>query len=262
MIAPLATPHLTAIAFDNRGSPGIGDEGIGSLASSGALARIQRLSLRNNGITDAGAPALAQLAALSHLDLDGNGLTATGIRALAGSPHMANLRTLQLYRNRLGVDGAEAIARSHALSGLRRLGVYATGVRDKGVAALAGALTRLESLDAGKISIRDAGMTAISNLRGLADLDLYKSSIGDRGVRTLAESSDRTRLTTLRLMSNQIGDPGRAGPRGLALPRQHRADLVARQRDLGRRARGARGSLRRCLVDVSAWISRAKRRKL
>jgi uncharacterized protein (TIGR02996 family) len=62
-----------------------------------------------------GARALAgspHLTNLRHLILESNRIGPEGARALAASPHLANLRSLDLRDNEIGAEGAQALAAS------------------------------------------------------------------------------------------------------------------------------------------------------
>jgi uncharacterized protein (TIGR02996 family) len=84
----------------------IGDEGVARLAASGVLEHLQVLSLRSNGITDAGASLLG---------------------LLAGSDRLKRLRVLDLRYNRIGQEGLLAVANSPLLRQLTHLKLYQQG---------------------------------------------------------------------------------------------------------------------------------------
>jgi Ran GTPase-activating protein (RanGAP) involved in mRNA processing and transport len=69
-----------------------------------------------------GARALADTPALrtvESLDLEGNFLGDAGLAALATSPNLTRLQVLSLRENRIGDDGVTALARSPLMSTLR-----------------------------------------------------------------------------------------------------------------------------------------------
>jgi hypothetical protein len=74
---------------------------------------------------DAGVEALAAspyLASLTTLDLSSIEIGDAGVQALAASPHLANLTELRLYNNRIGEAGARALAASPHLKGVDIVG--------------------------------------------------------------------------------------------------------------------------------------------
>src|SRR5262249_27744881 len=68
--------------------------------------------------------------------LRGNQIGDTGATALARSPFLHRLTSLDLSRNQLGDDGARALADSPGLSRLEELTVYDNQLTDAGVLAL------------------------------------------------------------------------------------------------------------------------------
>ena len=98
----------------NLTNSGLGDEGVIVLCDNLA-AGVRRLWLDGNGITDAGAAAVARLVDrhrdLAFLSLDRNAVGDAGACELAAAlgRHRA-VREVQLCANRIGVAGAEALA--------------------------------------------------------------------------------------------------------------------------------------------------------
>ena len=85
-----------------------------------------RLDLSPHGIClwTEGARALAAspyLARLTSLELKSNRIGAEGARALAESPHLAHLTSLHLEDNNIGTEGARALAASPYLARLTSL---------------------------------------------------------------------------------------------------------------------------------------------
>src|SRR5262249_29804065 len=104
---------------------------------------------------DAGLAALAGspgLPRLSTLDVSDNRIGPGGVAGLAASPLVARLETLVLRRNPVGPDGARALAASEPLSErgrLTALDLGACGIGDVGVASIAAApwAARLQRLN-------------------------------------------------------------------------------------------------------------------
>ena len=110
------------------------------------------------------------------------------VRALAASPHLAQLQHLDLSSNYIGDQGVEALAASAHL-------------------------TRLQYLDLADNHIGSGGARALAaspNLASLRHLDLYGNRIGDEGARALASSPHLASLQHLNLHSNGIEDEGAA----------------------------------------------------
>jgi uncharacterized protein (TIGR02996 family) len=106
----------------------LGDTGTAALVGSPVFARMVEqngaIDLRRLEMGPAGARALADSPALENvesLDLEGNFLGDAGLAALAASPHLTHLRVLSLRENRIGDNGARALARSPLMKTLRVL---------------------------------------------------------------------------------------------------------------------------------------------
>jgi hypothetical protein len=110
-----------------------------------------RLAAANQGAESVRALAHSPLmASLTSLDLTSNSrIGPEGVQILAAAPGAAGLTTLELAYCRVGDEGAEAIAASPHLSGLRRLNLRANGITDRGARALLDSphLARLAQLE-------------------------------------------------------------------------------------------------------------------
>lgn len=96
-----ASPHLVEVTTLLLWSNHVGDDGVRALATA-SLPRLARLDLSGNGVTDAGALALADSTFLSRLrlaDLSGNQITDPGALALIGSPHVSPQAMIELSKN-------------------------------------------------------------------------------------------------------------------------------------------------------------------
>jgi uncharacterized protein (TIGR02996 family) len=175
---------------------------VSELVRSPHLRRVTELILRYAYLEDEGAVTLAaasELAGLTALDLYGWGLSPAGVRALAASPHLANLTDLVLGCNeQLGDAGAEALVGPDTrLSRPTRLHLSFAGISDAGAATLA----------------------ASSALAGLRALDLSYNAIGAAGARALIDSPHLRSLTHLGLRGNPIARRTRQTLAGLAAGR-------------------------------------------
>lgn len=113
--AILTSPYLTDLTELHLGSNQLTTPGIEDLAAWPGLARLRVLNLYNN-------PAIGE----------------AGVRALAGSPHVRNLRELDLAHCNLDVEAAEVLIASPYLDRLRyllvggnRLGAKAGALRER-----------------------------------------------------------------------------------------------------------------------------------
>jgi uncharacterized protein (TIGR02996 family) len=165
-----------------------------------------------------GDPALRALAASPHLakvrslELHYFRLDAQRLAVLVASPHLGGLRALQLDGCRIGPDGARLLAGSPNLAGLTALRLRHGDVGPAGAAAFAGSphLARLEALDLTLNGIADEGLTALAgspHLANLTDLRVQSNHIGRDGVEALA-AARHWRLTRLSLGTNPIGVEG------------------------------------------------------
>ena len=146
-IIAFARSGLDLRAVFVRGAP-LGDDGLGALAGSPALASVRTLGVERCGLTD------------------------QGVRWLAQSPHVNGLRELYLCNregletgplNQIGDAGAVALAASPSLGQLETLDLWNTGVGDAGLEALVASahLPRLSSLTAWKTCLTREGLSRV-----------------------------------------------------------------------------------------------------
>ena len=129
------------------------------------------------------------------------------ILAVAASPRLRNLATLDLCDNRIGREGALALAASEHLQQLTRLDLSWNHIGDAGVLALAASphLANLTRLDLAGNDIGPVGALALAAspyLQHLSELDLNLNHIGDAAAQALAESPCLPSLTMLNLRGN------------------------------------------------------------
>jgi uncharacterized protein (TIGR02996 family) len=194
-----------------------------AIANAEHLAGLKKLHLTINNFDDdaiqhlVGSPILANL---EELDLSENEkMGEMSARALASSPHLGALRTLELRNNRLGPVGAEAVAGSERLANLQKL---VLSNNDIGIARLQtisrnAGFFRVPILDLSENKLDAAGLQVILNrnlhpigpqANRLRDLNLRSNPLGDDGMRVLAACRLLENLRTLRLVNCQIGDEG------------------------------------------------------
>jgi len=151
------------------------------LAASPYLGRLDALDLRVNYNLWRGYP-VGFLGSVTLAEMN-DVIELFDLQALLASPHLTNLRSLNLDNLRLGSAAARAVAAAPNLAGLRRLDLDANQIGDEGVTVLA----------------------RCPYLRRLKVLSLGYNGITARGVETLAASPHLGRLRCLSLRDNGIG---------------------------------------------------------
>jgi uncharacterized protein (TIGR02996 family) len=158
--------------------------------------------------------AEGELGGLRELVLFQCGLGDEAAEALADSPGLKNLRTLELETSRITGAGASALLSSRHLCQLTVLNLNENRVRRLNPALLADARNRsLRALHLGHGPKSAADMTALAAcpaMRGLIWLDLSPNAANDRAIQALTEATGWTRLAVLYLQNNRIGDNGAA----------------------------------------------------
>jgi uncharacterized protein (TIGR02996 family) len=171
----------------------------------------------------AAVPRLSRLRVL-HLrgHSDRGGMGPAGARALAASPHLADLNALHLDYQDIGDEGAHALAGSPYLSRLTTLSLVHTGVGDPGVRAVVQSptLAGLEVLDLDQNRLGDDALCALAGWPALARHKALKLScrrrygepfgvwVGPAGVAALAASPHAANLRELSLEGHAVGDAG------------------------------------------------------
>jgi uncharacterized protein (TIGR02996 family) len=135
----------------------------------------------------------------------------TGARALATSPHLANVERLDLDSNRITTAGVHSIATGAWR--LRELVLSHNAIDPAALADVLGgpALAELEvlALAGTKFGARDiATLVSSPSLAKLRDLDLEKCQLGAPGIAALCDALALPALRRLRLERNSLGDAG------------------------------------------------------
>jgi uncharacterized protein (TIGR02996 family) len=189
----------------------IGPPGIAALLRSPNLAGVEELKISFNGPSDDG-PGDAGLAALASsptvrrlrsLDLAESLVTAEGARHLAGAAHLATLRTLDLHDNPVGPAGARHLAASPHLAGLRWLSLAQAGIDDEALQALASSpylRPRVLLLARSALDREDNG----------DEVPPSRNAVGPAGLAALAASPLVAGLEELDLSYNAVGEAGLA----------------------------------------------------
>jgi uncharacterized protein (TIGR02996 family) len=184
-------------------------KGAGRLAGLPFLANLTALSVSGSLGPEGtrsllGSPHLTQL---RELDLGSAGVGAAGTRALASWPGLARLTALSLSGNSVGDAGARALAESPHLARLAALKLAANQITQAGARALAASphLAGLRRLDLGNNYLLDAGVAALAgspHLANLTHLSLWFTAVGSSGAAALARSPHLGNLVELDLTAN------------------------------------------------------------
>ncbi len=166
-----------------------------------AIAPLRRLNLWRAGPQVpalARLPYLAGVEALEFSDPWDNLVRADGMAALAASPYLARLASLNLSRNDIADAGAAALADAPWLAGVRALNLVENGLSDAGAEALAASprVSGLHALELGRNWITDRGLRALAgspHLANLRVLGLDRNFIGPSADAVLAASPNLTR---------------------------------------------------------------------
>jgi uncharacterized protein (TIGR02996 family) len=167
-------PRLRALNLQNTGLAG--DDYDTLAAAAGGLPRLERLVLSGNYVGDAGCERLAgarSLAGLRELVMRcdmiafSDAIHAAGAAALAESPHLTDLRSLDLAGHHIGDAGLRALAHSPNAAALEVLDVSQNDVGevgDSGVEALTESphLGRLRRLDLTRNRLGRLGAAALA----------------------------------------------------------------------------------------------------
>jgi uncharacterized protein (TIGR02996 family) len=132
----------------------------------------------------------------------------------AGSPHLANLRALDLgfTDTQVGPAGATALARARTLTGLEDLNLFNHAVYDEGAEVLfrSRRLATLTALNLGNNGLTDETALALYEVSALKlrCLELMSNHLTGRGVGALADAAHLAGLERLSLHNNPIGSSG------------------------------------------------------
>lgn len=204
LVQPCLASGLTSLNLSNAN---IGYAGTKAIANSPTLLNLTSLSLRHNKIWDEEAIAIAKsptLTKLRFLDLGNDGKWCRMIDTPGYNPWSRHLTGLSMYTEVYGIGekGAKAIANSPTLTNLTSLNLEHNTIWDGGAIAIANSptLLNLTSLNLSHANIGNAGAMAIAksqNLASLTSLNLAHNQIGDEGIMAILESPFLTNLKSL-----------------------------------------------------------------
>jgi Ran GTPase-activating protein (RanGAP) involved in mRNA processing and transport len=187
----------------------LGEEVWAALAQSSALPKLQGLRLVDARLGPRGVEALADapwLEGLRGLALGQNQLGTAGVKRLAALPFGA-LRSLELPREMIA-GAARALAESPSLSTLVSLDLLGNSVGSQAIEALGKAPWRLRHLNLDLNDIGVAGARSLARcaeLSSLRALHLMSNQLGAPGLRALCESEPLAGLRDLDLSLNHLG---------------------------------------------------------
>ncbi len=193
------------------------EDDVRRLAASDLLGRVSDLTVSFKRIGNRGALILADsphLKQLRGIDLTDSGIDEVGALAVLNSLAGGRTTTVSFNMNPLRSRGARAIAECPAVAGLTELHLMSAGIGAAGAEALAASprLGRLADLSLGSNPLGDDGVIALAASDTLRPewLDLDDTRLGDRGVAVLAGRPILERVTVLLMGNNRIGPRGAA----------------------------------------------------
>jgi uncharacterized protein (TIGR02996 family) len=181
------------------------------------LAHVRRLNLRYS--YNLGNESVATLLASPHvanlrsLDLSHVHLQEGGAEGIVGSGAPRHLTELSLEGNRLGPADAAMLAAAPHLGGLTSLNLRSNHIGAEGVRALVASLhlVHLAALHLGNNAIGPEGLAALTSAPGLGALtalDLSGNAIRSEELQVLLAWPGLERITSLSLFGNSLGDSG------------------------------------------------------
>jgi hypothetical protein len=216
------SPHLARVRTLVIGSPTFDAAGMRSLADTALLGTVESLHLTAADNMDSVAVALAEASnARSIRDLSfrvegmapPKPLTSAGLTALAGSPHLSAVRSLDLYLNAVDAAGVKVLAKSEFLARLERLVLTHNPLGAASAKALAASphLGNLTDLRLGFCKLgatSSAALLASPRLGKLEVLNLTENGVEDPAVRSLLAGAAFASLRVLGLGFNKLTDAG------------------------------------------------------
>ncbi|MEZ6056956.1 MAG: hypothetical protein R3C01_09645 [Planctomycetaceae bacterium] len=226
----------------NMGVNEIGIDGIGALASSRNLGKLETLTCWDSEFGDEGLEVIGNAAgfpSLRSLGCGYNQLTAAGARSLFSGPVGRQLTSVALHSSDFGkgiglpldqlkesplrhlhmnfchltADGFGELMASEAFPDLRSLSLKRNSI-SSGFGRVFDRSRPIRKIDAGGNGIDDTALAAALSQEGASSLewiDLSNNELTDRGVRELAGCSRMAKLEVLHLTGNPISDEaGRA----------------------------------------------------
>ncbi|XP_062895928.1 NACHT, LRR and PYD domains-containing protein 12-like isoform X2 [Mobula hypostoma] len=210
---------LTELSLnDNK----LGDSGVKlvSAALRKPECKIQKLWLRNVGLTDSGAKdldsALRTNPSLTELNLSGNKLGDSGVKLVSEALRNSECKIQKLWLQNVGLtdSGAKDLVSTLSTSpSLMELNLNDNELRDSGVKLVSAAL-RDSNCEIQKLWLRDVGLTdsgagdlvsALSTNRSLTELNLGANKLGDSGVKLVSAALRKSECKIQKLWLYDVG---------------------------------------------------------
>lgn len=196
-LASLSTWKSPVVNFDLRGCS-VGNDGLIALTKLKTLKAI-RLNESAEDVDDDGVVALAALPKLKVLALDGLWIGDDSVAAFANSK---TLEELYLKSTNISDDALKVLGK---IPSLKKLRLATNGITDEGLPFLSD-LPNLVELDLSEnSSLSNSGMEALSSIKTLQKLNLWRLPIGDSGILRLQSLRN---LVWLNLDNTQLSNAG------------------------------------------------------
>ncbi|XP_059817820.1 NACHT, LRR and PYD domains-containing protein 3-like isoform X3 [Hypanus sabinus] len=225
LVSALSTnPSLTELNLSNNK---LGDSGVKlvSAALRNRECKIQRLGLRNVGLTDSGAEdlvsALSTNPSLTELDLSDNKLGDSGVKLVSAALRNPECKIQKLRLGNVGLTDSGAEDLVSALStnpSLTLLNLSLNKLGDSGVKLVLSALRnpecKIQRMGLYRVGLTDSGaedlVSALSTNPSLTELDLSENKLGDSGVKLVSAAlrNPECKIQKLRLDSVGLTDSG------------------------------------------------------
>ncbi|XP_072894263.1 NACHT, LRR and PYD domains-containing protein 3-like [Hemitrygon akajei] len=215
----------------------LGDSGVKlvSVALRNPECKIQKLWLRDVGLTDSGAEdivsALSVNLSLTELNLSANDLGDSGVKLVSAALKntVCKIQKLELDNVGLTYSGSEDLVSAlSANPSLTELSLSANKLGDSGVKLVSAALRnpecKIQKLRLWKVGLTDSGAadlaSALSTKPSLTELNMGENSLTDRSVPALRRLIlTLPSLNQIWLLGNRLSDTGRKEMRSLQEPR-------------------------------------------
>ncbi|HAA56348.1 MAG TPA: hypothetical protein DCE42_16405 [Myxococcales bacterium] len=207
----MATESLRDVKVLRLYDETFGDGGLQAFVDTTIAQKPVELAL-GEGITGKGAAALAaspKLRSVRTLDLNRNRIGLRGLRTLLQSPHLKHLKALHLGRNRLSYKHMSLFTEEIAIEALERLDLDHNKLSPGAIRALAKApmLSTLQELNLSHNPIKKGGCDALADCEQLAHLKvlvLDECRLKDDDIASLIRSPYLMNLKRLILSRNQL----------------------------------------------------------
>ncbi|MBA4190559.1 MAG: hypothetical protein C0467_21440 [Planctomycetaceae bacterium] len=191
----------------------VSEDSVAAVVTSPRAAGLQHLLLQKMTVPVEAIANSPSMARLRSLDLQQTRLTDAGFKALCDSPHLNSLWRLEAIQNRLTIHAARAFAEAKGLAALTRLNLGRNRIGPKGTEILVSGPNagRLSELILWSNGVTDQGVEAIckqKHLCNLTHLSLNGNLLTNRSAVAIAAAKNLRGLWYLDLESNGISSVG------------------------------------------------------